>query len=453
MTDLIESASNAYKQIAGYDQQQVDDLIRAIGWTIYREEHAESIAKTAHEETGLGNKADKKQKIQRCCKGVFTDIIDEQSVGVRKTESPNIIEIMKPVGVIGTSIPSTNPGTTIVNVAMLAVKGRNSIVISSPPHCVNTAALTVQYVREALADAGAPRNLIQLLPVPVNRNREYELMEHVDLVQVTGSSRKVKAGQESGTPNYCVGEGNIVAIVDETADVREAATDIVTGTTFDNSIVCVCENAVVAHADVYSKLIAALEAEGGYLCTETEAKSIEATMFLSDSINPLVIGKSAREIAEKANVSVSNKTDLIMVEESGVGAAHPLSGEKLAPVLTMYQADTFEDAVTTTKQILDYQGTGHSCVIHTTSPDRTEQVGREVDVCRVAVNQSGIDIATSFRNDLTNTAALGAGPWGGNQLDENLSYERFITSTRIALPTDQKEPIDDVFGNDETTDI
>lgn len=439
VTGLITEATDALLGVAEYDQSQVDTLVRAVAKRIYQER--ESIAQVNHDEIEIGNIDHKRWKIGICCKGIFDDIIGEHSVGIRETEHPGIIEIAKPVGVIGASIPTTNPVSTLLNVALLAIKGRNAIIISSPPHCTETAALTVRHIQEALAANGAPPTLVQMLPVPTTRSREHELMDQVDLVQVTGSSRKVKAGQESGTPNYCVGEGNVVAIVDDTASIEQTAKRIAAGTSFDNGILCTCENSLVAHTDVYPQLLEALEGEGGYHCTPEETESIERVLFSSGSTNPLLMGKSASKIAGKAGIDVpEEETDFLVVEGEGVGPEYPLSGEKLAPVLTAYEADAFETAVPIAKQILDYEGTGHSCVLHTTQQDRAEKVGHDIDVCRVIVNQPGIALASSYENELTNTTSLGAGTWGGNQLDENLSYGKFIATTRIALPIDHEEP-------------
>ncbi|MFC7157195.1 aldehyde dehydrogenase family protein [Halomarina halobia] len=451
---LVAQGRQAMESIADYEQEQVDELVQAVAWAVYEEQNARKISEVAVEETGFGNVEDKVTKKQRKTMGTLNDILGKPSVGIIDVdEERGITEIAKPVGVVGAVVPSTNPGATPANIAMIALKGRNAVVLSPSPSGLGVCELVVESIHEELDKVGAPRDLVQMVPPPVNKEKTYALMEEVDLLQVTGSSNNVAHGQQSGTPNYCVGEGNVVSVVDATADLEAAASRIEKSKTFDYATSCSSDNSAVIVESVYEEMVAALEAEGGYLCNATEREKLEEAMFPEGhgSLSGDVIAKPPKQIAEAAELEApeAHEAAFFMVEGTGVGPDHPLSGEKLSVVLTLYKAIDFEEALSITSDILDFEGTGHSCGLHTTDEEHVDRIGHEIDVCRLLINQPQCyGNGGNFNNGLNFTLSMGAGTWGGNQLDENLDYTHFLNITTVSEVIEESVPTEEeLFGS------
>jgi sulfoacetaldehyde dehydrogenase len=440
------------EEIEDYSQEEVDELVQAVAWSIVEDERAREISEVAVETTGMGDVEDKYSKKKRKTMGTLDDLLGAPSVGVFNVdEEKGITEIAKPVGVVGAVVPSTNPGATPVNLAMMAVKGRNSIIVSPSPRGLDVCELVVDAIHEELEKVGAPTDLVQMVPPPVNKDKTYELMDQVDLLQVTGSSNNVQYGQESGTPNYCVGEGNAVAIVDESADLQDAAHKIKQSKTFDYATSCSSENSVVIEDAVYDEMMDALEAEGGYICDEAETEQVETTLFPDGhgSLNGEVIAQPAPKIASAAGLEDAEDAEFIVVEGTGIGPDYPLSGEKLSVVLTAYRASDFDNALDITSDILAFEGSGHSCGLHTTTDDHVQKVGEEMDVCRIMINQPiCYGNGGNFDNGMNFTLSMGAGTWGENQLDENLKYTHFLNITTVAETIEEDMPTEeDLFGS------
>lgn len=451
---VIERGRAAMKKIENYSQEEVDELVQAVAWSIVEDERAREISEVAVETTGMGDAEDKYNKKKRKTMGTLDEILDEPSVGVMNVdEEKGITEFAKPVGIVGTVVPSTNPGATPVNLAMMAVKGRNAIIVSPSPRGLEVCELVVEAIHKELQKIGAPTDLVQMVPPPVNKAKTYELMDQVDLLQVTGSSNNVQYGQESGTPNYCVGEGNAVAIVDESADLEDAAHKIKLSKTFDYATSCSSENSVVIEDAVYKEMMTALDDEGGYICDEAQTEKIEETLFPDGhgSLNGDVIAQPASEIASVAGIEdpAAQDAEFIIVEESGIGPDHPLSGEKLSVVLTAYRSSDFDDAVDITSDILEFEGSGHSCCLHTATDAHIDEIGQEMDVCRIMINQPQCyGNGGNFNNGMNFTLSMGAGTWGENQLDENLKYTHFLNITTVAETIKEDVPSEeDLFGS------
>jgi sulfoacetaldehyde dehydrogenase len=453
VAELIENAEAAMAEIGDYDQEYTDELVQAVAWAVYPEEHAREISEVAVETTGLGNVDDKVSKKRRKTKGTLSDVLGEPSVGViDRDEESGLVEIAKPVGVVGAVVPSTNPGATPANLAMMALKGRNAIVLSPSPGGVETCELVVEYIHEELEKVGAPTDLVQMVPRPIDKATTYELMDRVDLLQVTGSASNVERGEQSGTPNYCVGEGNAVSVVDSTADLPATAERIQQSKTFDYATSCSSDNSAVVVEDVYEDFLAALEAEGGYVCDEDERAKLEATMFPEGhgSLSGEVVGQPPADIAAAADLGPeAQEASFFVAEGEGVGPDHPLSGEKISVVLTVYETPDFEAALDRTGEILDFEGTGHSCGLHTTSEEHIERIGHEVDVARLLINQPQCyGNGGNFDNGLDFTLSMGAGTWGGNQTDENINYTHFLNMTTVSRPIPEDVPSDEaMFGS------
>jgi sulfoacetaldehyde dehydrogenase len=442
---LVSRARVAMDEAAGYDQGRVDEVVQAVAWAIIKQENAEELARLAVEDTGLGRFEDKVSKNQRKTLGTLRDLLDPEarSVGVISVdESKGITEIAKPVGVVGAVTPSTNPAATPVNKTMMALKGRNAVVIAPSPKGASTCRLLLDYIHDELGKIGAPRDLVQMLP-EVNKEMTQELMRQVDFLTVTGSANNVRDGQTSGTPNACVSAGNVVSVVDASADLGDAARKIHRSKTFDYGTSCSNDNSVVIEAPVYDAMVEALKREGGYLCDEEERELLKEAMWPGGGRrSPKTLCKAPSVIAEVAGLGAGAKNaTFFMVEGKGVGEEDPFSGEKLSVVLTVYRAEDFDGALELTKGILNYVGRGHSCGLHTTDEANVERIGLEMDVCRLLINQvQVVGNGGSFDNGLNFTLSMGGGSWAGNNIAENLSYRHFLNITKVSRPIPEVVP-------------
>jgi len=435
---IVLRARVAQRAIDGWSQEQADQAVTAAGWAIVHPEHNRMLAETAVRDTGLGNVADKVAKNSRKTIGLLDDLRTAKSVGViAELSELGLTEIARPVGVVAAVTPSTNPGATPANNIINALKGRNAIVLAPSPKGHSTAKLLLEYMHVELDRIGAPRDLIQQLPAPVTREATIELMRQADLVVATGSQTNVHAAYSSGTPAIGVGAGNVVVIVDETADVSDAAHKIAISKMFDYATSCSSENSVVAVEDVYAATIAALVAEGGVLLDAAESAKLSAAMFVQGRLSPQFTAQSAEVVAERAGLArpALRRAAFLMIEETGVGAAHPFSGEKLSPVLAVYRARDFAHATALAAGILRYQGAGHSVGLHSKDDRRALALGLELPVCRVIVNQAHC-FATggSFDNGVPFSLSMGCGTWGGNSISDNLNYRHFLNITRVVRP-------------------
>jgi len=450
---LVERARAAQGICETYDQTRIDELVTAAGWAIVNPEHNSRLAEVAVRDSGLGNVADKIAKNRRKTIGLLEDLRRARSVGViAEIPELGLTEIARPVGVVGAITPSTNPGATPANNIINALKGRNAIVLAPSPKGQSTCALLLEYVHAELARVGAPRDLVQQLPPPVTREATSELMRQVDLVVATGSQTGVRAAYASGTPAIGVGAGNVVVIVDETADVVAAANRIAASKMFDHATSCSSENSVIAVAAAYPELLKALEAAGGRLLEEREKDQLAAAMFPGGKLAPEFIAQSAAAIAACVGLkrAALPGEGFLIVEEKGVGADYPFSGEKLSPVLALYRVTDFADAATLAERILRYQGAGHSIGLHSAKDQRALDLGLKLPVCRVIVNQAHC-FATggAFDNGLPFSLSMGCGTWGRNSISDNLNYRHFLNITRVVRPlsSSRPEPSDaELFG-------
>jgi sulfoacetaldehyde dehydrogenase len=448
---LIERARAAMAAIADYDQSRTDELVQALAWSIYEPTRAEELATLAVRDTGLGNAPDKIIKNQRKTFGTLRDLMRGKSVGIIETdERLGIVKYAKPIGVVAAVTPSTNPAATPVNKAMMVLKGRNAIIISPSPAGWKTTSLTVDYMRAELARIGAPEDLVQILPPPGSKAMTQALMEAADLVVVTGSQDNVRRAYRSGTPAIGVGAGNVPVIIDETADFADAAEKITASKTFDNATSCSTENSVIIVDEAYDRAIAALRAAGGYMCTPEEAKRIEALLWQGGHLNRHLIARDAKVLAEAFDLPPeAHSARFFMVPETGFGKAHPFSGEKLSLVLAVYRARDIADAADIVRKVLDYQGKGHSCGIHTRDMERARHLAETLDVVRVLVNFAHtFGNGGGFNSGLNFTLSMGCGSWQKNSISENLSYKHFLNITHLVRPIPEDKPSEaELFGS------
>ncbi len=448
--DLMLRARVAQKDFADADQSRVDEAVRAIAWSLYKPEHAKALAELAVEDTGLGNVPDKIIKKQRKTFGALRDLLRVKSVGeIERDDKRGIVKFAKPIGVIGAITPSTNPGATPVNKALLAIKGRNAVIIGPSPLGYRTTKMAVDFMREALAQAGLPEDLVQMLPSPVTKDTTQALMEAVDLVVVTGSQDNVKRAYKSGTPAIGVGAGNVPVIIDETADLVSAAQKICASKIFDNATSCSSENAVVIVASVYDAAIAALEKVGGYLANGSQKAQIQNVLWKNGKLNRHLIARDMRVLVEGFGLPAeAASSKFVLVEETGIGPQFPLSGEKLALVLTVYRAPDFKAAKETVRRILDFQGRGHSMGLHTTNMARARELAEDLPVVRVLVNFAHtFGNGGGFDSGLEFTLTMGCGSWQKNSISENLNYKHFLNITHLVVPIPEDKPSEEeLFG-------
>jgi sulfoacetaldehyde dehydrogenase len=444
---LVSRARAAQREFERWPQERVDEAVLACGWAIMQPRNNRELAEIAVRDTGLGDVGDKVAKNHRKTLGLLRDLAGVRTVGViAEYPDKGIVEIARPVGVVAAITPSTNPGATPANQIINALKCRNAIVLAPSPKGYSTLARLLELVHANLRKVGAPRDLVQMLAAPVTKEATLELMRLADLVAATGSQANIRAAYSSGKPAIGVGMGNVVAIVDASADLPDAAAKIALSKSFDNATSCSSENALVILAPVYDAMLAELARRGGVMLDAGEKAKLGKLMFPGGKLGPAATAQSASRIAQLAGIEREAK--FLMVEETGTGPAHPFSGEKLSPVLAVYRARDFDEAFAVTAAIYDYQGKGHSVSIHTRDDAQVLRLGLEMPVARVIVNQAHC-IATggSFDNGLPFSLSMGCGTWGGNSFSDNMHWRHFLNITRIARVIPERVPSEEeIFG-------
>jgi len=449
---LVSRARVAQREFACWPQERVDEAALACGWAIMKPENNRVLAEMAVRDSGLGNVDDKIQKNHRKTLGLLRDIAGVKTVGVvAEYPEKGITEIARPVGVVAAITPSTNPGATPANQIINAIKCGNAIILAPSPKGSSTGEKLLEFVHAELAKVGAPADLVQILPAPVTKAATHELMRQCDLVAATGSQANIRAAYSSGTPAIGVGMGNVVSIVDASADLADAAAKIARSKTFDNATSCSSENSVVILAPVYDAMLAELAKQGGVMLDVADKGRLQKLMFPDGKLGPAATAQAAPRVASLAGVenAAAKGARFLMVEESGVGPSCPFSGEKLSPVLAVYRAGSFDEAFQLTSRIYDFQGRGHSVSIHTRDEAQVRRLGLEMEVARVIVNQAHcIAAGGSFDNGLPFSLSMGCGTWGGNSFSDNMHWRHFLNITRIARVIPERVPTEDeVFGS------
>jgi len=449
VAQLIERAQAALRQFAAADQARVDEVVTAVAWSLYKPENAQRLAELAVEDTGIGNVNDKIVKNQRKTFGTLRDLMRVRTVGVIENDTGHgVIKYGKPVGVVAAITPSTNPSATPVNKSMMALKGANAIVIAPSPAGWRSTRATVELMRGALQKVGAPADLVQILPQPVSREMTRLLMEQADLIVATGSQNNVRAAYSSGTPAIGVGAGNVPVIIDSNADLNDAAQKIRASKTFDNSTSCSSENSLIILEDRYEEAMTALKNVGAYRCSAAERELIRDKLWLDGKLERDLIAKDADVFAARLGLDASVQAARFFLVEEDFDPESEFAGEKLSLLLTVYRARDFDHAVELVTGILEVQGRGHSCGIHTRHLDHPLRLAEEIDVVRVLVNQAHtFGNGGSFNNALNFTLSMGCGTWGGNSISENLSYRHFINVTHLVTTVAEDKPSEaDLFG-------
>jgi sulfoacetaldehyde dehydrogenase len=447
--ELISRARKAQAIIEYWSQDQVDTLTKALVWSVVKPGTIEKVAQLAVDESQLGNYQSKYTKLQKKLRGALRDMTGKKSVGVIEEDlEKGIIKIAKPVGVIGALIPCTNPEATPVFMAISAIKGRNAVVMAPHPRTKKTNSYIVGLLRETLKKYGAPEDLVIGMDEP-SMEDSGELMKQCDLIVATGGAPLVKVAYSSGTPAYGVGAGNAVIVVDETADIAEAAHKIMLSKTFDFATSCSSDNSLVIVDSVYDKTLAALKAEGGYLVNAAEKAKLQKILWPDGHLSRETTAQPAEKIAAMAGIDLPKGSSFFMVPETESGPNAPFSGEKMCVVLTVYRAADFDAAVNRVNEITSYQGMGHSCGLYSTNRDRIIEIGTRTKVSRIMIRQPQCYGNTgNWENGIPFTMTLGCGTWGGNITTENIHWKHMINTTWVSLPIKEVIPDDrSLFGD------
>jgi len=445
--ELIYTARDAQKQVEYWSQEQADLMVAAAGWETYK--RAEEIARLAVEETGMGVYEHKLVKHQKKTLGTLRDLQGVKTVGVIEDDpQKGLIKIAKPVGVIGALTPVTNCEATFPSKALPALKARNAIIFAPHPKAKRTAVLICQSLRNGLNKVGAPLDLIQVIEEP-SIDMAKELMSMVDLVIATGGEAMVKSAYASGKPAYGVGAGNSVVIVDETADLEQAAEKIYQSKTFDNATSCSTENSLVIQESIYDQMLSYLKNQGAYLCNDEEREKLQKVMWPDgEHLNSAIVAQPINKIASMAGLNLLKGITFLMVEGKNVSRDNPFCKEKLSMVVAIWKYDQFEEAVQLVEDITDINGQGHSCGIHTNNEEHILQLGMRVRLSRIMVNQPQCyGNSGNYNNGMPFTLTLGCGTWGGNITSENIHWKHYMNVTWISKPIEPVVPNEEsIFG-------
>ena len=431
---LVARAKEASKSIRGWDQARTDAVTRAVAEAA--EAAAYDLAKLAVDETGIGRVHYKVLKNLFGSRGIWESIKGEKTVGViARDDASGVREIATPVGVVAGIIPTTNPTSTAIGKALIAVKGRNAIVFSPHPRSKKCIAATVDVMRRAIERAGGPPDLISTLQSPTIESTG-ALMKHrdVSIILATGGSGLVRAAYSSGKPAYGVGPGNVPCYVDRSADVARAAKIIVSSQSFDNGTLCCSEQALVLDRPIAERMLAEMQARGAHLCSPEETERLARHCNKGGHMNPDVVGLDPWRIAEAAGFSVPRETSVLLAHQDGVGPEHPLSIEILCPLLSVHLVDGWEQGCEVSMQVLHFDGLGHTCGVHATDESVLEAWFLEKPANRILANGPCSQGAVGYSTALVPSMSLGCGPQAGNITSDNISVRHLLNIKRVAFP-------------------
>lgn len=438
VSELVARSKAAQKKFEFATQEQADAASRMIFRTVF--ENAEMFGPMAAEETRMGDVQDKIAKCRNKSALIWNNIKDKKTVGViRRLEDSRMLEIAKPMGVVASIVPSTNPIVTPMSNAGFALKGRNSIIFAPHPRAEKCTRVLVNMFREGLAKLGLPEDLVQMVD-EISVAVSSELMSMADVVVATGGMGMVKSAYSCGKPAMGVGQGNVQCIVDRDVDLDDAAAKIVLGRAFDNGLICLGEQTVFVPEDKFDAFIEAFNKAGGcYISGEEETAKVREGLFPGGGpISRFVVGLNAYQVAEICGVKVPEDTRVIGVSANAIGRGDDLCREKLCPVLNIMKYDTFENGVAMMVENLEFEGKGHSIAVHSNTPEHVEHAAIQCSVSRCVVNQPcGTTGGGSPTNGFVATTTLGCGSWGNNSFSGNLNYDQFINITRVGYPLDE----------------
>jgi sulfoacetaldehyde dehydrogenase len=446
--ELLRRARAAMKEIESYDQERVDRLCRAVGWATANEKTFTRLAHQSVDESGLGDREGRPAKRFKII-GILRDALRQRSVGViEEIPEKGLVKYAKPAGVIATLIPSTNPELTPPGNGIYALKCKDAVIFSPHPMSKNTTIEMVGIMREALRRQGAPADLFQVVTTP-SIPLAQELMSICDLSIATGGMAMVKAAYSSGKPAYGVGAGNSTMVIDETADITDAARNTRISKTSDNGSGCSADGNLLVDSRIHDAFLDALQKEGGHLATPEQKALLEKAMWDGEGRRTIAtIARPARDIAKIAGFGIPEGKRFLIVRQEQIGKEHRFSGEKLSPLLALYRYDGFDAALAMVRQIYEVGGKGHSCGIYSFDDDHIHRLALVAPVSRMMVRQPQSKAnAGAFNNGMPMTSSLGCGIWGGNITNENISLRHYMNVTWVSRPIAEDRPSDEeIFG-------
>ncbi|MBR5917824.1 MAG: bifunctional acetaldehyde-CoA/alcohol dehydrogenase, partial [Lachnospiraceae bacterium] len=431
----LEELREAQKEFALYSQQEVDKIFKEAAMAANAARIP--LAKMAVEETGMGIVEDKVIKNHYAAEYIYNKYKDTKTCGViEKDEAFGIEKIAEPIGVIAAVIPTTNPTSTAIFKALLALKTRNAIIFSPHPRAKGSTIEAAKVVLEAAVKAGAPEGIIRWIDVP-SLDMTNVVMKESDIILATGGPGMVKAAYSSGKPALGVGAGNTPAIIDESADIILAVNSVIHSKTFDNGMICASEQSVIVDSKIYTKVKKEFKDRGCYFLKADEIDKVRKTILINGALNAKIVGQTAFKIAELAGVKVPEKTKILIGEVESVELSEEFAHEKLSPVLAMYKSKNFEDALNKAERLIADGGYGHTSSIYLntlTEQEKIAEFGERMKTCRILINtpssHGGIGDIYNFK--LAPSLTLGCGSWGGNSVSENVGVKHLLNIKTVA---------------------
>ncbi len=429
---LVRQAKKAQEALYNYSQEQVDRICSAMAQAAFAK--SEELARIAVEETGMGHVAGKTTKNQFSSRDVWNAIKDMKTVGIiGADEARKVFEIGEPAGIVCGIVPCTNPTSTAMFKAIIALKARNAIIISPHPRSVKCIQATVDVVYKAALEAGAPPDCISCMSIALLEGTN-ELMKHEDVAVIlaTGGSGLVKAAYSAGKPAYGVGPGNVPVVIERTANVAQAVADIIVSQQLDYGTICASEQAVIVDAPIKDKVIEEFKRQKGYFASPEEIKKLEPVVIKGSLMNPEIVGLAPCKVAERAGVKIPEDTTVLLCPLDGVGPKWPLSREKLCPLLAFYVEKDWEAACERSVEILEFGGIGHTLVLHSEDPKVIWEYAFRKPSFRVLINSPASQGAIGYTTNLFPSMSLGCGTWAGNITSDNISPRHLINIKRVA---------------------
>lgn len=435
LKNLIDKVRAAQKAFASFTQEQVDKIFFAASMAAAKERIP--LAKMAVAETGMGLVEDKVIKNHYASEYIYNAYRNVKTCGVlERDEAYGITKIAEPVGVIAAVVPTTNPTSTAIFKALIALKTRNGIIFSPHPRAKKCTAEAAGIILEAAVKAGAPEDIIACIDEPTVA-LSAQLMKEADLILATGGPGMVKSAYSSGKPALGVGAGNTPAIIDDTADILLAASSVMHSKTFDNGMICASEQSVIVLKDVYAAFKKELQVRGAYFLTAEETEKVRKTIIINGALNARIVGQSAVKIANLSGFDAPSNSKILVGEVESVELTEEFSHEKLCPVLAMYKAADFDDAVAKAERLVADGGFGHTSALYVdaiTQKDKIDKWEKAMKTCRLLINtpssQGGIGDLYNFK--LAPSLTLGCGSWGGNSVSENVGVKHLINIKTVA---------------------
>jgi len=436
----VEKAYAAWLKYRDYSQEQVDAIVERMAAAARA--NAKRLADLAVEETGYGNAKDKYVKNLLCCDWLPRRMRGMKTVGIiRELPEEKIVEIGVPVGVVAAILPTTNPTSTAIYKTLISLKAGNAIVISPHPRAHRCTCTTAAILYQAAVEAGAPEDIIQCVD-NATMEATNALMRHerTGVILSTGGHGIVKAAYSSGKPAFGVGPGNVPVLVDTSADLEDAIPKIVAGKSFDYGTVCSSEQAIVAEASMRDRILSLLKAQKAYLANDAQKDALGKLLIMPNwTVNPQCVGQAPTKIAKMAGFEVPPDTSIICAEVGGVGKQHPLSAEKLSPVLSLYFVSDFHAAMDTCFALLKFGGAGHTAVIYSKNDARTREYGLRMPANRILVNTPAPQGSTGITTNVFPSMTLGCGAVAGNITSDNVGPQHLINIKRLAYVTRKPE--------------